>query len=96
MQLDIIGEWRRLGYSGTRLFQISVKSQAERQEGGYGKQWRVESARGYPVLRGLTVPRNRHVVGERILSNLWAGRGDFSHPRREWPTGNLPGWREDF
>ena len=96
MPLDIIAEWRRLRCRGILLFHVSVESQPGRQEGDHGDQWRVESARGYPVLRGVTVPRDRHVVGERILSKLWARRGDFSHPWREWPTRNLHGWREDF
>ena len=75
---------------------MGVKSQRGRQEGGHGDQWRMESFRGHRVLRGVTVPRDRHVVGGRILSKLRARCGDFAHPWREWPTRNLPGWREDF
>ena len=85
MPLDIIAEWRRLRCRGTLLFHVSVKSQPGRQEGDHGDQWRVESSRGYPVLRGLTAPRHGHVGGQRVFQSVWAGCRDRLDPWRERP-----------
>jgi hypothetical protein len=61
---------RRIEFSLTPLLSVSVKWQPECKEGGHGHKWRVESSRGYPVLRRVTTSRHGHVGGQRVLQDF--------------------------